>query len=143
MKKIDSIFLAVLLIFILVSAGAAQPSQGPDWKDLKGPGKKNWIDDSVYFVFKPSEKPKIGTFILKVTVFQKSGTKDKSFTIKGQFSMPSMAGAHDSGLKTLTLNNAGNYLLPLDIGMPGDWELKLTFLKADKIVFRGRAKFHV
>jgi nitrogen fixation protein FixH len=57
--------------------------------------------------------------------------------------MPAMSGAHDSGLQALSLNKAGNYLLPINIVMPGKWEVKLTFSKGNKTVYRGRAKFDV
>jgi len=143
MKRTALLLASFLCFGLLAPALAAPSSQEPPWQDLLAPGKKNWIGDAVYFIYKPNEKPKMGTIILKVQVFNKSGEKDKSFIVKGQFDMPSMAGAHDSGLLTFALNKAGNYLLPLSIVMPGEWELRLTFIKGDRTVFRGRTKFSV
>jgi hypothetical protein len=143
MKRTAFLLAAILCFGLLAAALAAPEAQVPPWQDLKAPGKKNWIGDAVYFIYTPNEKPKMGTIILKVRVFTKSGEKDKSFIVKGQFDMPSMAGAHDSGLQTFALNKAGNYLLPVNIVMPGEWELRLTFIKAGKTVFRGRTKFNV
>jgi len=136
--------LAAFLYFGLLAAALAAPqAQEPPWQDLKSAGAKNWIGDAVYFIYRPNEQPKMGTIILKVQVFTKSGEKDRSFVVKGQLDMPSMAGAHDSGLQAFALNKAGNYLLPVNIVMPGEWELRLTFIKGDKTVFRGRTKFNV
>ena len=143
MKKTALLLASLLCVGLLGEALTLRGSAEPPWQDLKAAGKKNWIGESVYFTWASSEQPKMGTIILKVQVFTKSGERDKSFIIKGQFDMPSMAGAHDSGLQPFALNKAGNYLLPLNIVMPGEWELRLTFIKADKTVFRGRLKFNV
>lgn len=143
MKRTSFLCLMVLAVGLLAWAGAAGLSQDLPWKNLKSPGNKNKIDDSAYFIYKPSEKPKMGTIILNIQVFNKSGAKDTSFVIKGQYGMPSMAGAHDSGLQTFSLNKAGNYLLPINIVMPGEWEVKLILFKGNKEVYRGRAKFNV
>ena len=143
MKTLSGIAALTLLLLAGISAFGQTPDQGPAWKDLKGPGKKNWINASTYFILKPSEKPKMGTTIFRVQVFDKSGKKNQTYTIKGESGMPSMAGAHDSGPKTFSLNKSGNYLLPVDVVMPGEWELKLSFLQDGKTIFRGRFKFDV
>ena len=143
MKKTSILCLMVMAVGLLAWAGAAMQSQELPWKNLKSPGNKNRIDDSTYFIYKPSEKPKLGTVILSIQVFNKSAAKDTSFVIKGQYGMPSMPGAHDSGLQTFSLNKAGNYLLPINIVMPGEWEVRLTFFKGNKPVYRGHAKFNV
>jgi len=113
------------------------------YKPLPGPGKKCWIHEEMYFIYKFSEKPKMGTVILIVQVFNKKGAQLTPFTIKGRSDMPSMRGAHDSGDQEFKLNKKGDYLLPVNIVMPGDWEVRLTFLKDGKPVFYGSLTFNV
>ena len=43
----------------------------------------------------------------------------------------------------LKLNKAKNYLLPVSVVMPGDWEVVLTFRAGERIVFRGAIRFDV
>ena len=57
--------------------------------------------------------------------------------------MPSMRGAHDSGEVPFKLNKKGDYLLPVNVVMPGEWEVKLVFMKDKEPVFRGRITFKV
>jgi hypothetical protein len=53
-----------------------------------------------------------------------------------------MAGMH-SGHHTFQLSKRGEYLAPVDITMPGDWEIKVTVMKEGKVLFRGSHKFDV
>lgn len=63
--------------------------------------------------------------------------------IIGDAGMPSMSGAHDTGDKPFVLSNKGAYLLPVNIVMPGEWEIKLTVKKVGKVIFRGSHRFDV
>lgn len=111
--------------------------------ELPGSGKKCWIDARTYFVYKFVEQPKLGTAILKIQVFDKSGQRLTELGIEADYGMPSMPGAHDSGDVSFKLNKKGDYLLPVNIVMPGEWEMKLTFFKNKEAVYRGRFKFSV
>jgi hypothetical protein len=113
------------------------------YKPLPGPGKKCWINEELYFTYKFSEKPKMGTVILVIQVFNKNGDKLTPFLLKGRSDMPSMSGAHDSGDQEFKLNKKNDYLLPVNIAMPGGWEVRLTFLKDGKPVFYGSLTFDV
>ena len=110
---------------------------------LPGYGKKCWMNDSTYFTYQFAQRPKLGTAILKVQLFAKKGQKIANLTITGNSGMPSMRGAHDSGDVAFKQNNKGEYLLPVNIVMPGEWEVKLNFLKDQKVIYRGRFKFSV
>ena len=57
--------------------------------------------------------------------------------------MPSMRGERKTGDRPFVLSNKGDYLLPIDIVMPGDWEIRLTILKEGKVIFRGSYNFDV
>jgi hypothetical protein len=107
------------------------------------PGKKVMIGNDYYFIYNFDKKPKMGTVILRVELYTRDGKKDTTLEIQGDAGMPSMKGAHDTGNRPFKLSQKGIYLLPVDIVMPGDWEVRLTFLKDGKVIFRGSHKFDV
>jgi hypothetical protein len=125
------------------SGQAAAVKEEIVYKPLPGPGKKCWINEELYFTYKFSEKPKMGTVILVIQVFNKNGDKLTPFLIKGRSDMPSMSGAHDSGDQEFKLNKKNDYLLPVNIVMPGGWEVRLTLLKDGKPLFYGSLTFDV
>jgi hypothetical protein len=122
------------------TSGAAQMPEHPP---MPGPGKKVPIGDGYYLIYDFDKKLKMGTVIMKVEVFNKEGKKDTSLEIKADADMPSMRGAHGTGDRALKLSQKGDYLLPVSIVMPGDWEIKLTVLKSGNVIFRGRYNFNV
>ncbi len=149
-----------LAIFVIgmtaVYAAAAVAGDGPlsipplgnerqeaDFKDLPKAGKKCWIGDSFYFTYEFDRTPKMGTAILKIELFGKDGNRVTGIEIAGRSDMPSMRGAHDSGEVEFKQNRKGDHLLPVNIVMPGDWEVLLTFSKDGAVIFRGRVAFNV
>jgi hypothetical protein len=125
------------------NVSASRPEAAPVYHQMPNPGKKVMIGNDYYFIYTFDKKPKMGTVILKVELYTMGGKKDTSFEIKGDAGMPSMKGAHDTGNRPFKLSQKGIYLLPVDIVMPGDWEVRLTFLKNGKVVFRGSHRFDV
>jgi hypothetical protein len=115
----------------------------PVFTNLPASGKKCWIGEEFYFKYKFDKKPKLGTAILKVQLFDKKGARSTSLEILGASDMPSMRGAHDSGEVPFKLNKKGDYLLPVNVVMPGEWEVKLLFFKNKELIFRGRFLFKV
>jgi hypothetical protein len=150
---------AVLLGLLAAATAAAQPAgsccnspgltpsspqaREPEFKDLPKAGKKCWIGKVNYFVYEFDKALKMGTVILKVQLFDKDGKQVSDLDITGRSDMPSMRGAHDSGEVAFKLNKKGDYLLPVNIVMPGDWEVLLTFSRTKIVVFRGRITFGV
>jgi len=128
---------------VLFSGQAGGSQEEVVYKPLPGPGKKCVIDEDICFIYKFSERPKMGTVILIVQILNKKGEKLTPFILKGRSDMPSMRGAHDSGDQEFKLNKKGDYLLPVNIVMPGDWEVRLTFFKEGKIIFAGSLTFDV
>jgi hypothetical protein len=106
-------------------------------------GKKVSMPDGYYFIYNFDKRPKLGTLIIKVEIFTKEDKKDTSFEIKADAGMPSMKGAHETGDRPFTLSKKGDYLLPINIVMPGDWEIRLTISKGGKVIFRGSHQFDV
>jgi hypothetical protein len=119
-------------------AGSAQV-----YPTMPGPGKKVPVGNDYYLIYGFDKKPKLGTVIMKVEVFTKEGKKDTSVEVKADSGMPSMKGAHDMGEQPMKLSNKGDYLLPINIVMPGDWEVRFTVLKDGKVIFRGSYQFDV
>jgi hypothetical protein len=128
----------------LLRAGQAPSgSQEIAYKPMPKTGKKYDLGDGNYVVYDFSEKPKMGTVILKIQIFDKKGVQIAPYVLKGRSDMPSMRGAHDSGDVDFKLNKKNDYLLPVNIVMPGDWEVRVTFLKDEKPVFYGSITFDV
>jgi hypothetical protein len=121
-------------------AGAAQKAV---FQPMPDAGKKIPIGNGYYLIYGFDKRPKMGMVIMKVEVFAGEGKKDTTLEIKADAGMPSMGGAHETGDKAFTLSNKGDYLLPINIVMPGDWEIRLTVLKEGKVIFRGRYNFNV
>ncbi len=123
--------------------GKAAASGIEQYPLMPGPGKKVSIGNDYYFIYSFDKKPKLGTVIMKVEIFTKEGKKDTSFEAKADAGMPSMKGAHDTGDQPFKLSKKGDYLLPINIVMPGDWEIRLILLKGGKVIFKGRYQLDI
>jgi|GEM_PF-431747 len=113
------------------------------WTVVPGPDKKCPINDDYYFKYEFSDTPKMGMVILKIQVFDKNNDQVVPFKAVGRTDMPSMRGVHDSGDVEFRVNKFNNYLLPVNVVMPGDWEIQVVFLLNDKAVFHGSIRFDV
>ena len=140
-----SVLLAMGLVVATAPSGFASPSPGAKtvYQPLPKPGEKTALDADHYFTFGFDKPPKIGMAIMRVEVFSRDGKRDTSFVIRGDADMPSMRGAHTSGDKDFSLSAKGVYLLPFRLVMPGDWEIRFTFLQKGKVVFRGAYLFDI
>jgi hypothetical protein len=107
------------------------------------PGKKVPMGNGYYLIYGFDKRPKLGTVIMKVEVFTAEGKKDTSFELKADAGMPSMKGAHETGDRPFTLSKKGDYLLPINVVMPGGWEIRLSVMKDGKVLFRARYNFDV
>ncbi len=113
------------------------------YDELPGYGNKCPFGEDYYFTYRFVQPPKIGTATLKVELFDKTGNRITDLEVTGNSGMPSMRGAHDSGDVPFKLNKKGDYLLPVNIVMPGEWEVKLRFLKDKRVIYLGSFRFHV
>lgn len=136
-------YAAAWLMLLMVAPFFSPSADAGDYTPLPGEGKQVWIGKDYYFVYSFNQKPSLGTVILKVEVYDRNGKKDTSLQISGDSGMPSMAGHHDTGNVALKQNKKGDYLLPVNVVMPGDWEVRLTFRKDDKPIFQGSISFYV
>jgi hypothetical protein len=149
MKKCFLIFLFLLIMSLLslalykdVSAASGSTGQ-PVYSPMTEPGSKVSIGGGYYLVYGFDKKPKLGTVIMKVEIFKGEGERETSFQVKGDSGMPSMRGAHETGERPFQLSRKGSYLLPIDIVMLGDWEIRLTIIKDRNVFFRGRYNFDI
>jgi len=126
-------------VFSTSEVRAADKSTGPVLKA----GQKHWIGDEHYFVYDFDKKPQMGTIIMKIQVFTKDGKQDTSLEITGDADMTNMKGAHSSGNQLFKMNKKGDYLLPVNVVMPGEWEVVLNFLKDKKPIYTGSVRFNV
>ena len=143
---IPIMLLALSLPWSFVYAGSkagAGTGQAPSFAAMPGTGKKVPIGNGAYLIYGFDKKPKMGTVIMKVEAYTADGKKDTSLEILGDSGMPSMKGAHETGDQPFKLSSKGEYLLPVNIVMPGDWEVRITIKKDGKVLFRGSHRFDV
>jgi hypothetical protein len=130
-----------ILTLAVVSPPVVSSATQVVYQQLKKPGEKVPLDSGNYFIYGFDKQPKLGTAIMRVEIFSSDGKRDTSFNVKGDADMPSMRGAHSSGDVDFSLSAKGVYLLPVKLVMPGDWELRFTFMKKGKAVYRGAYLF--
>ncbi|HOD15774.1 MAG TPA: FixH family protein [Spirochaetota bacterium] len=106
-------------------------------------GSRTAIGGGRTFTYDFDRSPAMGMIIVKVQVFDKAGRRVTDLRVFGESGMPSMRGAHDSGEVPFKLSKKGVYLLPVNIVMPGTWEVRLRFMKGHDLVFAGRITFDV
>lgn len=123
--------------------GAPKSEPGVSYVSLGDTGHKTAIGKDLFVTYDFDKKPAMGMVIVKIRVFNNRGDKIKSLKIAGDSGMPSMRGAHDSGEILFKLNKKGDYLLPVNVVMPGDWEIRVKFMKDKKVIFYGAIRFDV
>jgi len=119
------------------------PQGEPVFQDLPKSGRKCWIGEVAYFTWEFDKTPKMGTSVLVLKLHDKDGKRISDLAVTGRSDMPAMRGAHDSGEVAFKTNRAGDYLMPVNVVMPGDWEVRLTFTRNGMVIFRGRITFNV
>jgi hypothetical protein len=141
-------YLPVVLFVIILgvtappfACAAPSPAAKVIFQPLPKPGEKVPLNAENYFTYGFDKQPKLGTAIMRVEIFSRDGKRDTSFVVKGDADMPSMRGAHSTGDKEFSLSAKGIYLIPVRLVMPGDWEVRFTFLKKGQTVFRGAYLF--
>jgi hypothetical protein len=134
LRSLGTVLMAFALVSLVVAGDGAR---------LSGTGSKIWIGKDYYFTYDYDKKPALGTVIVRVEVFDKNGKRDTGFAVTGDSGMPEMKGSHDSGEVAFVLNKKGVYLLPINVVMPGEWQVVLIFKKAGKLLFAGHTRFNV
>jgi hypothetical protein len=144
--KTGSVVLLLLLGFAACPKQAfprAPASAQPPAVSLAGENKKILLPGGESFTYAFAQRPQMGTTVLKIKLLDGQGRPRKDLRITGRSGMPSMGSAHDSGDKAFVLNRKGDYLLPVDVAMPGDWEVHVFFYRGDTLIFHGVIPFEV
>lgn len=126
-----------------MAAGSEAKGKADAYAPLPKAGEKCWINGDHYLIYEFDKKPQMGTIILKIQVFTKNGKQDSPFEIVGDSGMPTMKGAHESGPQAFKLNKKGDYLLPVNVVMPGEWEIRIDVLKEKQNLLSGSIRFRV
>jgi len=143
MKKLLISLLAVLFLLPLVAQPCAScPSKRetkrtavstPEVRNvIPGPRKSVWIDSEHYVTYEWSRRPRIGTYILLVNVFDKNKNRVTNLNVTADAYMPCMRGAHDTGDQPMKLNRRNQYAIPVYFMMLGDWEIGLKFSRNNR-----------
>ena len=140
MNKFVLVSLLTLVFTFAVAADSASIN-GNDEKSVESksavamfPGKKIQIGNGYYFKYRFNARPSMGTTILSVKVFDSNGNQVTPFQMTGDCAM---SGMHDAGPVQFTINKKNDYVLPLNVAMQGDWEVKLVIKKDSTEVFSG------
>jgi hypothetical protein len=137
----STVIALILALGVLLNAWAQMPPAS-DVSPLPGEGKKIWIGKDYYFTYQFDKKPQLGTVILKIELYDKNDDRNTGLKITGDAGMPAMP-YHDTGEIAFQMNKKGDYLLPVNVVMPGDWQVKLNFLKDAQSIFKGNIRFDV
>jgi len=116
------------------SEQAAQPVA------LSAAGKNNPLPSGGYFTWQFDKKPQLGTLIIKIRAYDKSGKQVSRYEIYGESGMPEMR-AHDSGPVKFQLNKKGDYLLPVEVAMPGQWRTTVRIKQEGREILAGNIDF--
>lgn len=148
--RLFSIFtlLGLLLLAAAPEGSAAQgaSARAPDPKTsviLPSFGEKVWINKDFYFIHNFDKRPALGPLVLKIQLYTKDGARSTLLSFKGNSDMPSMRGAHYTGDHPFRVSKKGDYLLPVDVVMPGDWEIQVFVFDGEKQIFAGVILFDV
>jgi hypothetical protein len=136
MKKILSFLLFISLLAVPRAFSSALIP------DLGEPGTKTGIGQGLTLTYSFNTHPALGMVVLKVKVTDKDGKPVEGLVIKGVSDMPEM---HDSnsGKVVFLQNKKKDYLLPVNVTMPGLWQVTVTVEKGKKTFFTGVVNFHV
>jgi len=150
MKKVWLFVLTAALAAPALAGESAKPGAKAEKQAAAAPvpaalaaeGKKNPLPGGGWFTWSFDKKPRLGALFVKVQIYNKDKEKDTSYEVTGESGMPSMP-YHDTGLVFFLLNKKGDYLLPVDVVMAGEWRLVIRVKKGGKEVAAGKVDYSV
>lgn len=142
MRKLAFPLLAVLLAACGGKEAPPPPAAQTAPGALAAQDERIPLPDGGWFIWRFAEKPKLGTPIAKVQVFDRAGAQVTLYEVIGEYGMPSMR-YHDSGPVKFQLNKKGDYLLPVNIVMAGEWELKIRVMAGKEKLYEGAILFNI
>ncbi|PKN73380.1 MAG: hypothetical protein CVU50_03565 [Candidatus Cloacimonetes bacterium HGW-Cloacimonetes-3] len=121
------------------SAKAPEKASTPAPKELSV-NKAEWISNDYYVKYTWQKKPKIGTDLLFVEVYNKDKKLVKDMSLTANSFMPTMRGAHDTGDVPMKMNKKMQYVIDVNFVMAGEWGVELKFAKNGKVFAAGLVK---
>ena len=110
--------------------------------DLGKPGTKTPIGQDLILTYSFNVRPAMGMVILKVKVTDKDGNPAEGLTLTGVSDMPEMRDSN-SGKVKFQQNKKKDFLLPINVTMPGKWNVTVIIQKKKKVLLTGGVDFHV
>jgi len=122
----------VAVVFAVACAGCGNQQSNNSKKP--GAARAAAIEASKQYVLKYEwpEKPKVGSCTLKVKLL-KSGTPVREAEVTVSYDMPSMRGTHMTN-ENMKQNDKGDFLLPINFAIAGDWEIVVLAYKDGKVI---------
>ena len=99
---------------------------------LSNPNKAQWISKDYYILYDWNKKPKIGTSILSIKVFDKSKKPVTDLAITADVNNTSQKDTKATGDIALKPNKKDEFIIPVNFLSQGNWEILLKFAKGDK-----------
>ena len=127
-KLLASIIAAIILAIAFVGCGTGG-SRSQESGAASG-NLPNATGSDYVLKYEWPEKPKVGTYTLKVSLTDRSGAPVDGAEVVVDYDMPSMRG-HHATTENMKRNASGDYLLPIKFVMPGDWEIVISAVKDD------------
>ncbi|GBR72742.1 hypothetical protein NO1_0238 [Candidatus Termititenax aidoneus] len=135
-----SVLFLVLGLSIWGYAAHQDKAAAPERQVLSA-GQKIKINERYSFQYAFPKKPRLGTTVLKINVFDAaiSATDNKvtDLTILASSDMPAMRGNHTTPPKPVQTNKKKDYLFPVDLVMRGEWEIVLSFQEDGREIYSG------
>lgn len=103
-------------------------------KVLGNPKTVYKMNEDYSISYRWNKNPKIGTYVLLVSVLDKKNKPVSNLNITANSYMPSMRGSHDTGEVKMTLNKKNQYAIPVNFVMLGEWEVELKVADGDKLL---------
>ena len=146
MKQIIIITLLALFLLPLMGQGCGNcPENGKhngnglskhqmemNRKVLGNPKSVYKINEDYSISYRWNKDPKIGTYVLLVSVLDKKNKPVSNLNITANSYLPSMRESHETGDVKMTLNKKKQYTFPVNFTMQGEWEVELKVADGDK-----------
>jgi hypothetical protein len=129
-------------LFLFLLAAGPRGLAGVTISDLGQPGTRTPIGQDMALTYNFNVHPALGMVILKVRVTDKDGNPVEGVNLTGVSDMPEMRDSNSGKVKFLQ-NKKKDYLLPINVTMPGLWQVTVTVEKNKKPLFIGRVNFNV
>ena len=129
-KLSASLIAAIVIVIACVGCGTGDHGSHSHESEAASGSPAITTGNDYVLKYEWPEKPKVGTYTLKVSLADRSGAPVEGAEVVVDYDMPSMRGHHATN-ESMKRNASGDYLLPIKFVMPGDWEIVISAVKDD------------